>query len=131
MTANTENRPFIDPIAFAAALVLAPATVTTMSFMLVIPLFALAFGALPYLIFGTPVFLWMVTRFPVRFSTFALGGLMAHVLFVVCYALYANASPDPDTYLLGFYALWGIPFAMLWGGAFALFYQGFYRPLVT
>lgn len=132
MTATTEARPLLDPIAFAAALVLAPVAVTALTcWLLLVPVFALYFGALPYLAFGTPVFLWMVTRFPVRFGTFALSGLLAHAVFVGCFALWAAANPGRDADMLGFYALWGIPFAMVWGGAFAAIYQFYYRPLVV
>lgn len=131
MTAKPEIYAFLNPIAFVAGMFLAPIAVTALTFWLVIPVAALLFGTLPYLTFATPVFLWMVTRFPVRFGTFAFGGLLAHALFVGCFALWGAANPGRDADMLGFYALWGIPFAMLWGGAFALFYQGLYRPLVT
>lgn len=131
MSDTQETLPILDPIAFAVALILAPITVTALTCWLWIPIFALFYGALPYLAFGGPVFMWMVTRFPTRFVTFALGGLLGHALFVGCFALWAAANPGRDADMLGFYALWGIPFAMLWGGAFALFYRGFYRPLIA
>ncbi len=48
----------IDPLAFFFALVSAPIVVALLFFWVVaIPIFALAIGGLPYLIFGTPVLL--------------------------------------------------------------------------
>ena len=67
-----------------AALALAPVAVTALTFWRFIPVFAPIFGVLPNLVFATPVFLWIITRFPVRFGTFALGGLMPHALCAGC-----------------------------------------------
>ncbi len=57
MTSNKEILPTPDPVAFAGAL-LAPLLVALLFFWAaLIPVF---FGAVPNLVFGTPVLLWMV-----------------------------------------------------------------------
>jgi hypothetical protein len=128
MTAESEIHPLLDPIAFAGALVLAPLAFATVTFwMALVPIFAIYFGAVPYLVFGGPVFLWMVTRFPPHVGTFAIAGLLAHALFVLCLALWQMADDDRLDHFLKFMALWGIPFSLGWGGTFAWMYRAFYR----
>lgn len=128
MSANTEARPLLDPIAFASALVLAPLLFAALNFwMFLIPVIAVPLGCIPYLVFGGPVFMWMVTRYPVRFGTFAIGGLMAHAIFIVCLGLWESTqSPGPRP-SFGFFALAGAPFAAFWSGTFACLYTSFYR----
>jgi len=128
MPDTTEPLPILDPIAFAGALVLAPLVIAVMFFwVILIPVAAVFFGGLPYLIFGTPVFLWMVTRYPPDFGTFAVGGLVAHAIFVLCLALWQPADPFQGGEMLSFMSLWGLPFSLAWGGAFDWLYRKFYR----
>lgn len=128
MSDTIEVHPILDPIAFACALVLAPIAFTAMTFWLMfIPVAAVFFGALPYLIFGTPVFLWMATRYPLSFGSYALGGLAAHTAFILCLALMQAAGDSRFDGLPGFMAPWGVPFSLGWGGTFAWIYRGFYR----
>ncbi len=128
MSANTEARPLLDPIAFAGALVLAPLMVAGLFFwVILIPVAAVILGGLPYLIFGGPVFLWMVTRYPPDFGTFAIGGLTAHLMFVACLAFWLLTDTDRPDDMLGFLALWGVPFSLGWGGTFGWLYGSFYR----
>ena len=128
MTAELETRPLLDPVAFVGALLLAPLMVAALFFwVILIPVAAVILGGLPYLIFGGPVFLWMVTRYPPDFGTFAIGGLAAHLLFVLCFALWGFADTGRDDDMLGFLALWGVPFSLGWGGTFGWLYASFYR----
>ena len=128
MSDTKEYLPILDPIAFFGAMALAPLLVAALFFwILLIPVAAVFFGGLPYLIFGGPVFLWMVTRYPPDFTTFALGGLAAHVLFVLCLGLWEMSDSTKNNELLGFMALWGLPFSLGWGGAFSWLYAKFYR----
>lgn len=128
MSDATEPLPILDPIAFVGALILAPLLVAALFFWIIlIPVAAVFFGALPYLIFGGPVFLWMVTRYPPDFGTFAVGGLLAHALFVICLAAWQMNDSHSANELLGFMALWGLPFSLGWGGAFGMLYARFYR----
>jgi hypothetical protein len=128
MTAETEVHPLLDPIAFAGALVLAPLLVTALTFALaLIPVAALILGGLPYLVFGGPVFLWMVTRYPATGGTFAVGGLVAHVLFMLCFAAKEIAAPSQIGEMLAVFALFGVPFSAGWGATFGWLYRSFYR----
>jgi len=58
----TERR-IIDPIAFAFALLGAPILVAIAGFwLLLIPIAALGFGYIPYLVVGGPFFFWLLKR---------------------------------------------------------------------
>jgi hypothetical protein len=130
MTERNENRPTLDPIAFVGALILAPFVIAGMFFwLLLIPVVALLLGAVPYLVFGSPVLLWMVTRYPLKKKTFAVGGLLAHFLFVICAALWQQVGDKGSPEMLAIFALWGVPFAAAWCAAFAGLYRRFYRDL--
>jgi hypothetical protein len=130
MTSDREILPTLDPIAFAGALVLAPLVVAlTFFWLLAIPIFAVFFGTVPYLIFGTPVLLWMVTRFPISADNFAIGGMLAQSLFALCLSAFANLRPHTAADSMAFMVLWGIPFAIAWFMTFAWLYRRFYRPI--
>jgi hypothetical protein len=129
MTTKKEILPTLDPVAFAGALVLAPLLVALLFFWaLLIPVFAVAFGAIPYLVFGTPVLLWMVTRYPLQPEPFCLGGLAALAGFAV--VLFSVELLQPDVLGSGIevFVAWGVPFAATWFVAFAKIYGRFYRP---
>lgn len=131
MSDENERLPLLDPVAFVLALVLSPILIAVLFFWLaLVPVAALFFGAIPYLVFGTPVLLWMVTHVRVSFDTFALGGLFAQALFVLSLAIWHGADPYPQPLGLTFLALWGIPFSAVWCGNFALLYRRFHKPFV-
>lgn len=128
MTKIEEIFPTLDPIAFVGALILAPLLVAVLFFwLLLIPVVALAFGAVPYLLFATPVLAWMVTRYPVAQGLFAVGGLLAHFAFCICLAIWSNAQSVAQVEMTAFMALWGVPFSAAWCAAFASLYVRFYR----
>lgn len=130
MTKTDEVFPTLDPIAFFGALVLAPILIALNFFwLLLIPVFALFFGTIPYLVFGTPVLLWMVTRYPLRFRTYAVAGLLAQAIFVFCFSFWESTRPSHSPEMAQFLALWGIPFSAAWCGTFARLYARFYRPV--
>ena len=119
MSVRSETPPALAPIAFVFALILAPIVVAVLFFWLfLIPVFAVYFGAIPYLLFGTPVLLWMVTHTRITFWNCALGGLLAQMMFA--WSISADFTPSR---LLGepaeFFILWGIPFSVAWCGTFA------------
>ena len=132
MTAKTDILPTLDPVAFALALVLAPLLVALMFFwLLLIPVLAVIFGAVPYLVFGTPALLWMVTRLRPSLGRFALGGLVVHGLFLACLAAWGLLLHDRAALdLFWFFALFGLPHAAAWFAAFAALYRGFWRPVL-
>ena len=114
--------PF-DPVAFVAALVLAPLLVTLVTCITIIPVFALVLGGPVYLIVGTPTLLWMVGRFPPDFSTFAVAGILGvFTLFGLTIAFHM-ARPDEGAGELLAIFVWGIIFAPLWAGSFAPIYR--------
>ena len=134
MTDHPEMKPFLDPIAFTVSLILAPIVSTLIFCWTLVAIPAVLFGAIPYLVFGTPVLLFMVTRYPVTFFRFALGGLCAQGLFAMFLITGAFFAPESgrgalgiDTHLASFMTLWGLPFAALWCGAFTWLYRKFYH----
>lgn len=134
MTDHRELRPILDPIAFTVSLILAPATIALIFCWTLVAIPAVMFGMIPYLVFGTPVLLFMVGRYPVTFFRFALGGLCAQGLFAVFLFAGVFFGPEKGRGVLGinshvttFMALWGLPFAALWCGAFTWLYRKFYR----
>lgn len=132
MTAKPNILPTLDPVAFALALVLAPLVVALVFFwLLLIPVLAVIFGAVPYLVFGTPALMWMVTRHRPSLGRFALSGLIVHVIFLACLAAWGLLLQDQAVLdLWWLYALFGLPHAVAWPMAFALLYRRFWRPVL-
>ena len=132
MTEITEVKvlPF-DPVAFVAALVLAPVAVTLVTCITIIPVFALILGGPVYLIVGTPTLLWMVGRYPPRFATYALFAVAGHIILCGGALLIASWRPDliprPESEVIMLYLIFGAVFAPLWGGLFAKLYNKFNR----
>ncbi len=126
MTKTEEVRPSFHPIAFVFSLIMVAALFFWVAF---IPVFAVILGAIPYLIFGGPVLLWIVTHSRVTFWGCALGGLLAQTLFAISGALGLATGLTkgliPNENALQFLALWGIPFSAAWCGTFALLYNSF------
>lgn len=124
MTEETEIKvPPFDPVAFVAALVLAPVAVTLITCITVIPVFALVVGGPVYLIVGTPTLLWMVGRYPPKFSTYALAGVLGIFALMGLAGGYHLARPDQGASQLLAILLWGVVFAPLWAGIFAPIYR--------
>jgi hypothetical protein len=131
MTVKKDILPTLDPVAFVAALVLAPLLVALLFFwVLLIPVFAVIIGGLPYLIFGTPVLLWMVTRYPMQASPFAVAGLASLLAFIGTLAVADRLAPTPLSDAGMVLLLGGIPFSAGWFIAFALLYRRFWRPVL-
>ncbi len=111
----------IDPFAFVIALVLAPLIPAVALFwMLFIPVFAVGFGGIPYLLFGTPAFLYALSvgwRDPPRIGLIAF---LANAFF--CAFLWIAAEPAV------FFLAFGSVFAFIWGVLFAILYWMFERP---
>ncbi|CAN1545389.1 hypothetical protein MCELHM10_01940 [Paracoccaceae bacterium] len=130
MPKTKEVHPAFHPIAFVFSLILAPIMVAALFFWVAfIPVFAVMLGAIPYLVFGTPVMLWIATQSRATFWGCALGGLLAQALFVISAAIGLKTgvatSLLPNWNGLQFLALWGIPFSAAWCGAFAVLYNSF------
>ncbi len=114
--------------AFFGALILAPLLVTALSFYVVIPVFALMFGAPIYLALGTPLLLWQLSRIPCTSSDCAAAALLANAAACALAMLYSALTQNDD--LVGltlFYLFFGSIFAPLWGGMFGWLYLKFTR----
>ena len=126
ITEYKEARPF-DVIAFTAALICAPLVVTALTFVAVIPVFALILGAPLYLVIGTPTLLWMVGRYPPRFVPYALAGLGSILALMALMGLLNIARPDLRVSELFGFLVAGSVFAPLWAGTFAPLYRWWNR----
>lgn len=142
MTDDKEVNPVFDMLSFVVALICGPIVGSIAVALILVPLSgaagepvlglfipvgAVVFGALPYLVFGTPVFLSMVKREPPDVWTYALGGVIAEMLFGLCLIL-AGMLPESFNFETeSFFAfwLWGVPFSAIWGGAFGGLYRFF------
>jgi len=136
ITGNKNNplrRHMIDPVSFFAALALAPIMVTGATFwILLIPVFALAFGGPFYVAVATPVLLWWLSRHPPKTGEIAALGFAANL--VICAGIYLfallNGERNPSS-LAMLYLLFGSVFAPLWSAVFAVLYRRMCRPFFT
>jgi len=149
MTDSNEPVPMLGPLSFVVALICGPIVGSAVVALILVPAFgvggapviglfipavAVVFGAIPYLVFGTPVFMSLVKREPPDVWTYALGGVIANVLFGLCLTcavmLLAFFDIELDSFDLEpgdlfFIWLFGIPFSAVWGGAFGGLYRFF------
>lgn len=149
MTGHNEPALMLDPVSFVVALICGPIVGSAAVALILVPVFGVAeapfvglfipavavvVGAIPYLVFGTPVFLSMVKREPPAVGTYALGGVIAEILFGLCLtfavmllALFDVKLGSFDLEPGGLFGvwLWGIPFSAIWGGAFGGLYRFF------
>jgi len=139
ITANIEPREPIKPVAFVAALILAPIVFTAPFFAMflvsealgdkaallavvsVIPMVALSFGALPYLVFGTPTFIIALRR------GLGLGGagFLANVMAATPIFLgmsFTEGFGGAAAFSI-FMLLFGSIFAPAWGATFGWLYS--------
>ena len=141
ITANIEPLEKVKPIAFVAALFLAPLVFTAPFFMvfalakavdgpgllavLYIPVIALMLGAIPYLVFGTPTFIYAIRR------GIGLGGagFMANVMAAPVIFLgtaITNNVGGAGAFTM-FMLMFGTIFAPAWGATFGWLYRKFIR----
>lgn len=129
MTANIKSHTLwpahrIHLPAFFAALFLAPILWGLLGAPLIVPFFAMLFGGVPYLIFGTPLLLWYLGRRPCRALPIAGLAFLANLSCALCLgglsqAGYFRQFGDWDQIVLAF----GSFFAPLWGATFAWLYN--------
>ena len=143
ITANIEPREPIKPIAFIAALILAPLVFAAPFFgilllastatsgggggllIFAIPVFAVFFGAIPYLLLGTPAFVLALRK---RVST-AIAAFAANAAaFPLIFAFFAITNrPGSADDMAWFIFAFGCVFAPIWGGIFGALYRKFTR----
>lgn len=114
-------------VAYVLALLGAPLLVAALGFwMLLIPVFALYFGGLPYLVLAAPGFWLALRKYPPKMATFATIGFALNFLSPLFH--YAMFTYHGWTYEMdAFQVLWiyGAIFSALWGAVFALLYRLF------
>ncbi len=118
----------VNPTAFLFALIFAPITVTVFSFWTVIGLFALPFGAIPYLAIGTPILLWAVGRIKPTFAAYALLGVGGNAIMAVGggVILIPTVGVNEAEAILLMFAGFGMIFAPLYAGTFGWLYAAFH-----
>jgi hypothetical protein len=124
---GTPPRHTVDPVAFIVALVMAPLSIAALGFWaLLVPVFAVYFGAIPYLLFGAPLFYLSLHRHGLHADKLISIGVYANGFIPFAFipvALFQGF--DLQSYLiasdllLGFGALIG----PLWAWAFAWIYK--------
>ena len=146
ITVDHEEPENVIVAAFAAALILAPlapalpfaavllplayfnASAGGATIVLAIPVFAVGFGAVPYLLFGTPFFVRALRN---REPTL-IAGVKANLLATLVIPVIGIAVAGPGD-ALGSAAMlltWGTIFAAIWGAIFGMLYTNFAaRPL--
>jgi hypothetical protein len=130
MTDKLKLLETLDPKAFVLALICAPILIGILgAWMLLIPTVAVLLGGPYYLIFGTPVLLWMVTRYPPDARIYACAGFLVQSALTVVFAVPATlTTPQHELQLPLIAASFGLVFAPLWTGTFAFLYRRWHRP---
>jgi hypothetical protein len=130
MTDKMEVLETLYPKAFVLALICAPILVGILgAWMLLIPTVAVLLGGPYYLLFGTPVLLWMVTRYPPDARIYACSGFLVQSALTVIFAVPATlTTPQHELQLQLIAALFGLVFAPIWAGVFAKLYRRWHRP---
>ncbi|MEO1490823.1 MAG: hypothetical protein AAFV19_01560 [Pseudomonadota bacterium] len=125
----SEPRSDVDILTFACALILAPLATAAALFFLIVPLFAVPIGALPYLLFGGPAYWFTLRRLPdakgcigplVRAGLFANLGTVPLLLLLA----FADGYVPRVGEIASFLAL-GFLFAGLWSLVFGWIYRTF------
>jgi hypothetical protein len=117
-------RYIIDPVAFFIALIGGPLVFTLATFwILFIPVFALVYGVVPYLVLGIPVLLFYLSRNPARPSSLAGIGLLTLFSAAALLALGAVLTNNQNGLgFIAFYVGFGIFFAPAWAASFGWVY---------
>ncbi|MEX0283243.1 MAG: hypothetical protein AB3N23_01385 [Paracoccaceae bacterium] len=120
-------------VAYLLALIGAPVVVAVLGFWaLLIPIFAVFFGGIPYLVLAGPVFWLALQNIKPRALTFALIGSVLNLLtpvFFIFHSFVLNAPLGWESIQV----LWayGAVFSALWGAVFALLYRALSYLLVV
>ena len=117
-------RHIIDPVAFFIALVGGPILFTLATFwLLLIPVFALGFGAIPYLLLATPTLLVYMRRNPATPASIARVSLASFVVgWLICTALATQIMGAGIASAALWILAFGTLFAPCWGASFGWLY---------
>ncbi|MFV2053836.1 hypothetical protein [Aliiroseovarius sp. YM-037] len=130
MTVNIISPPkfLIDPVAFFAALVLAPLIVGVIaSPIFLISVFAIPFGGLQFLLIGGPILFLTLTHAEPRAGRLALLAFVVNLLVSWPVSVLFTTAGDA----VPIFAIFGSIFAPLWAVAFALLYRRFRREIFS
>lgn len=117
-------RYLIDPVAFTAAFVGAPLLVALLGCWLVIPVYAVLFGAPFYILLGAPAFILMLRRQEPTGGNLALAGFVANLLGpVLSIPFFLHEGQSSPGGIVTFFLIFGSIFAPIWGAVFALLYR--------
>jgi len=139
ITANSVNTHYIiDPVAFFIALIGGPLLFTAATFWLaLIPVFALALGAIPYLVVGIPVLLLHLRRHPPEVDRISTTALKAFLVLwaTVCAGAWLRNMSAVDAVdlaaLAGIILIFGSVFSLCWGACFGWLYRALARDFYT
>ncbi|WP_197917166.1 hypothetical protein [Thiosulfatihalobacter marinus] len=120
-------------LAYIAAFTLAPFVVAALGFWVsMIPILAIWFGAMPYLLLAGPGFALALRRWPPNPLTFALIAVTLNIGSPPIFALMLIALGHPPNWD-ALAPLWrfGFYLAPFWGAAFAILYRAVHRLLTA
>jgi XapX domain-containing protein len=129
MSERTEIQP-LHIGAFALAMIGGPLLVTACTFWVIfIPVFALVFGGIPYLVIGTPMALWMALTGPVTAARGAVWGgltILSLMAGTIVGAIFTQSTAE----IPAIAAIGGTSalFAMLWAGTTGWLYGALTTP---
>jgi len=122
-------RRIIDPVAFFVALFGAPLLFAACTFWaLFIPVAAIAYGGIPYLVFGAPTLLWVLSkRDPDYFDVMALS-VIPILLGIIAAGAYSASMGDKQFFNIAlFFGGFGLFFAPAWTATFLSLYRSLRR----
>ena len=124
------DRFIVDPVAFALSMVAGPVFVGLLGApLLLVPSFAVVFGGVPYLLFGTPALLiYLRFRSPSCGEIALLAFLVNILLFALVALVAAQVHPLRYDDFLFFMFGFGCVFAPIWGATTAWLYRRWRRP---
>lgn len=139
MIGNNGRWPFVpkpakppEPIAalpFVLALICAPLLVAATTFWIfLVPVFAVPFGAVPYLCGGIPTYIWMLSKGIRHPAHFALAGFILNLAICSAVALFLFMTEPSSLQAEQFaqiYLWFGSIFAPIWSAVFAWLYGQF------
>ncbi|MEM7473267.1 MAG: hypothetical protein AAF340_18110 [Pseudomonadota bacterium] len=118
----------IDPLVFVGAFVSAPIVIAIIfCWALFIPVIAIGFGFAPYLLFGTPLYLWLLSRGEVRVWVFALLSFLVNIPGSGVMAMWQRIGYWEQLDLLQLYLGFGSIFAPAWSITFIMLYRSYRR----
>ncbi len=96
-------------------------------FVFLIPVVAVVLGAVPYLLLGTPTYLWLLSRGEARKWAFAAAGLILNLIGSVMITVSSAVGFYDSAETFQLYIIMGSIFAPLWSATFVWLYSKYRR----